>query len=341
MMLASNLVYANVVSAENHDIGFIDNVQYNLNKSDEKVFVSYSVSYDGKIDDISIIKSSSTEFDEHVIDIMKKTVQSYDNQTQELANTKKYIGNVLTRFAVNLYEWNKTPVMNKKNFYTANISYKPAYIYNSRNYENTKLEKYIETLNSEERKIAETLPAWNSIGRKTIFVYVKLNRKGEVEDTKILQSCGSTDYDNLYLEKIKNHIFTIPDSNISDDNLGFVFSAKPLKQEKYKALNSYRRGIERILYYAAPYSHNIKPTTIMLEVTILRSGKLKNVKLLETTYSKSYDEKLIQAFKKTSFEPFPSALNTNELTFIVRIRKNAQYYPQIDDRNYTSKIVLD
>ena len=73
-------------------------------------------------------------------------------------NTKKYIGNEITRFVVNMYEKNAIShgdidkmVLNRKNFYVAKITDKNNIIYNTNSsvISNDELDKYIKLIDKE------------------------------------------------------------------------------------------------------------------------------------------------------------------------------------------------
>ncbi len=344
---------AQVTGAKNPDFSFEFAIQSNLDYQStfpSIATVAYSIGYDGKVGDIKILHSGGEDFDSAIYKAFEDVGYLNNEAVDNVLNTKKYIGNEITRFVVNMYEKNAIShgdidkmVLNRKNFYVAKITDKNNIIYNTNSsvISNDELDKYIKLIDKEADVINKELSPWDSFRTKTIQAYVKINRNGKVDDAVILQSCGSEEYDNYYLEKIKNHVFAIPDKSISDSDLGFIFTAKPLEQFKYDALNSYRRSVERLLYYETPNSSALKPTTISLEVTISKNGRLKNVKLLENTYSQTYDKKLMDAYKKMVFKPIPKEIDLDSLTLIVRIRKNVQWYPLFDDRNYTSWVVLD
>lgn len=351
MFLFAGCCYARVTSAQNSDFDLVlqSNLSYKFQQP-ANARIAYSITYDGKVGDLKILQSGGEEFDNAIIAAFANIKSAENDTVNNAIKTKKYIGNEISRAIVNLYEKKSISkgdvdkmIINKKHFYVADIPIQNVIQDNSdiAGKNNEVLNKYIKTIDDEADLINMSLNPWSSFKTKTINTYVRLNREGKVVDAIILQSCGSDAYDKYYLEKLKSHTFTIPDVSIPDRDLQFIFTAKPLKQSKYEALNSYRRSVERIIYYATPYSKAIKPTTIALEVTILKNGNLKSVKLLENTYSDSYDEQLMKAYKKLAFKILPKEINLDEITFVVRVRKNVKYYPQIDDRNYTSWAIFD
>lgn len=353
MVIFANCCYARVTSAKNPDFSFDFTIQSNLNYQSlvpASATVAYSIGYDGKTEDIKFLRSGGEDFDLAVQQVFNNLGYLENGTVNSALKTKKYIGDEITRSIVNLYEKNAISkgdidrmVINRKNFFVTDITDANNVIYNTNsvNINNDELKKYIKAIDKEADVINRELNPWNSFKTKTIHAYVKINQDGKVDDAIILQSCGSEEYDSYYIDKIKNHTFEVPDKSIALKDLNFIFTAKPLKQEKYDALNKYRRSVERLIYYETPFSMSFKPTTVALEVTVSKAGKLKNIKLLESTSSKSYDKKLMEAYKKLVFKPLPGEIDLDYITFIVRIRKNAQYYPQIDDRNYTSWAILD
>ena len=353
ILLLSGSANAKVTSAKNPDFSFDFAIQSNMDYQSltpASATVAYSVRYDGKVENIKFLSFGGEDFDLAVWKAFNK-LGYIDNQAVDSAmKTKKYIGNEISRFVVNMIEKNAISkgdvdkmIINKNTFYVTEITDSSNTVYNTNpvNANNEVLNEYIKTIDKESDEINKNLTPWNSFKTKTIQAYVKINRDGSVGDAILLQSCGSDEYDSYYLEKIKNHVFSAPDKSIADKDLGFIFTAKPVKQEKYNALNSYRRSVERLLYYETPSSASLKPTTISLLVTISKNGRLTSVKLLDNTYSQSYDKKLIEAYKKVVFKPIPKDVDLDSLTMVVRIRKNVQFYPLLDDRNYTSWIVLD
>lgn len=293
---------ANAVSIEDFYYHVYTNLDYPKDKEAKNV-VAFTVSPDG-IKNIKVLESGGEEFDNSII----KALQSFEFRTYDTDSTVALM------------------------FDNARILNTSSNIYLKKSEEQ---QEYSKRVMIDANFISKELPEWNSFRLKALKAYVKINQDGRAEKVILIQSCGNKDYDEMYIEKIKKRQFKRPYQDLEERDLQFVFKARPLSKAKLAVLSKYNKSVGEIIYNAIPYSQAFKPRNTVIEFTVMRNGQVKNVHIMTDNHSQNYQLKLAKSLTNIRVEAIPNEIGLNSMNFTIQIKKNAEYYPLLDNRNFT------
>lgn len=278
------------------------NLDYPKDK-EAKNIVAFTVSPDG-IKNIKVLESGGEEFDNSIIKALQKLEFIF----------------VDTDYTIALMFDNER-ILNT----TSDIYLKKS----------EEQQKYSKRIDIDADFISKELPEWNSFRLKALKAYVKINQDGRAEKVILIQSCGNKDYDEMYIEKIKKRQFKRPYQGLEERDLQFVFEARPLSKAKLAVLSKYNKSVGEIIYNAIPYSQAFKPRNTAIEFTVMRNGQVKNVHIMTDNHSRNYQLKLAKSLTNIRVEAIPNQIGLNSIRFRMIIKKNAEYYPLLDNRSFT------
>lgn len=295
--------YKDDVYLDTDDLYFhvYSNLNYPKNKEAKNV-IAFTITVDGKIKDIHVIESGGEEFDNAVM----KAIQTFE------------FGSSHSSEITSALMFDNDRILNK----LSDIYLK-----------NEEKEKYNKRINIDADFISKELPEWNSFRYKSLNAYVKIGRDGRAEKAILIQSCGNKVYDDIYIEKIKKRQFKVPYKNLTEQDLQFIFTARPLSKAKMQELEKYNNSVGQIIFYKVPYSQAFKPRTIVIQFTVLRNGQVRNAKVLSGIDSPNFQTKYLKSLSNIAVQPIPQQIDLSSITFVMIIKKNAEYYPQFNNRN--------
>lgn len=273
------------------------NLNYPKNKEAKNV-IAFTITVDGKIKDINVIESGGEEFDNAVM----KAIQTFEFEGSPSSEITK------------VFMFDNNRIINYSN-------------------ESEEKQNYDKGIKLDVNLMNKELPEWNSFRYKPLKAYVKIGRDGRAEKAVLIQSCGNKVYDDIYIEKIKKRQFEVPDKSLTEQDLQFVFSAKPLSKAKIQALSKYENSTAQIIFDKVPYSQAFKPRTIVIQFTVLRNGQVRNARVLSGIDSQNFKTKYLKSLSNVAVQPIPQQIDLSSITFVMIIKKNAEYYPQFNNRN--------
>ena len=273
------------------------NLNYPKNKEAKNV-IAFTITVDGKIKDINVIESGGEEFDNAVM----KAIQTFEFEGSPSSEITK------------VFMFDNNRIINYSN-------------------ESEEKQNYDKGINLDVTLMNKELPEWNSFRYKPIKVYVKIGNDGKAEKAILIQSCGNKVYDDIYIEKIQKYQFEVPDKNLTEQDLQFVFTARPLSKAKIQALSKYDHSVGQIIFNKVPYSQAFKPRTIVIQFTVLRNGQVRNARVLSGIDSQNFKTKYLKSLSNVAVQPIPQQIDLSSITFVMIIKKNAEYYPQFNNRN--------
>lgn len=273
------------------------NLNYPKNKEAKNV-IAFTITVDGKIKDINVIESGGERFDNAVI----KAIQTFE------------FGGFPSSEITKVFMFDNNRIINYSN-------------------ESEEKQNYDKGIKLDLLFMNKELPEWNSFRYKPLKAYVKIGYDGKAEKAVLIQSCGNKVYDDMYIEKIKKRQFEVPDKSLTEQDLQYVFNAKPLSKAKIQALTKYENSTAQIIFDKVPYSHAFKPRTIIIQFTVLRNGQVRNAKVLGGIDSQNFQTKYLKSLSNVAVKPIPQQIDLSSITFVMIIKKNAEYYPQFNNRN--------
>lgn len=304
-LLAVLTIFMLALSAHASIYDFYSYVYSNLNypkNKEAKNVIAFTITVDGKIKDINVIESGGEEFDNAVM----KAIQTFEFEG--------YPSSEITK----VFMFDNNRIINYSN-------------------ESEEKQNYDKGIKLDVNLMNKELPEWNSFRYKPLKAYVKIGRDGRVEKAILIQSCGNKVYDDIYIEKIKKRQFEVPDKSLTEQDLQFVFKAKPLSKAKIQALSKYENSTAQIIFDKVPYSQAFKPRTIVIQFTVLRNGQVRNAKVLSGIDSQNFKTKYLKSLSNVAVQPIPQQIDLSSISFVMIIKKNAEYYPQFN--NGTARII--
>lgn len=309
-----------------------NNIQKNIEKNwipplkadDKSTVVSFVINKNGSVSNIKVIRSSNdTQFDKRAIEAISK-VSSFQPLTgnENLLSVKFFFSPAYTSLTVD------DSTNNTTNQIFGNNGSKIIPVSN-RNY--TDFTDYAANL---QNKINSN---WNPRIQKKqrdAVISIKVDKDGTLEDVKVQKSSGKKNFDQEILDSVMKSVplDTLPDDlqvEYKNIQLNFIYEKTKDKKTplKYVVANinnqdgydEYVEQVEEIISKKLKDKQYFHKKDILLEMNINQDGKLKYVKIKNSSSDDEFNRKTLLTLQKTSFPPIPDKMNVSDITLNYRI----------------------
>lgn len=315
---AKDAVFADELYAKNF---YIDSIETKINLNwiipadaeGKSTVVSFTVNPNKTVSNIKILRSSgSDKYDQSAISAIYKSIPfEHSVNYNKPINIEFFFSPVFT---------SATDVMNSNQTKIVNVANRNAYI------------DFSEYTNDLQEKINTNWNPSTSEAKKAAIANIQIGKDGALENYYILKSSKNKDFDRDVLDAISKSVPLAPfpaGINAPKTDVQVAFTCNKVKMEddsvfynhfvnanvmNIKGYDHYTKQVERIIESSLEGRRYFFQKDLLVEFSINKTGKLKYVKIKNSSGDKNFDRKILAILQKTSFPPVPETIPFDTVT---------------------------